>query len=381
MKWRGAALIALLVLFGLMFGSHFDDLGDLAGVLQRGQPGWLGVALLLQLLWFVNQAVLYRSIYHLLGLPARTLGLLPIVLASNFLNFVTPSASLGAVALFLDDARQRGLDPGKVALASVLRLVLNLVWFGMLLAFTLTVLAVRMQLMVEYLVAASVLLAAAALLIAGLLLTALRPDRVALLLGWFGRLVDRSGSALLQRDLLAEDRGRRFGMQFGQAASALWAGRRRLPQPWLHVMLFDALQLGVLYAMVRAFPGDGAAISLVTLIVVFTLGVLFSVVAITPQGLGVVEVTLLGAFTMVGFPMGRAAIVVLAYRGFSFWTPLMVGLGALRWVRGLGRPRGCVVRGHQRASGRRAHAHLHWEQHPRRLLALGQEPEEDRQDE
>ena len=25
--------------------------------------------------------------------------------------------------------------------------------------------------------------------------------------------------------------------------------------------------------------------------------------------------------------------VVLAYRGFSFWAPLLAGLGAMRWVR------------------------------------------------
>ena len=41
-----------------------------------------------------------------------------------------------------------------------------------------------------------------------------------------------------------------------------------------------------------------------TLVVVFTLGVLFSVVAVTPQGLGMVEVTLLGAFTMGGYRWG-----------------------------------------------------------------------------
>jgi uncharacterized protein (TIRG00374 family) len=99
-------------------------------------------------------------------------------------------------------------------------------------------------------------------------------------------------------------------------------------------MLFDALQIGVLYVIVRAFPGDGAPLSLVAHVVVFTLGVLFSVVAVTPQGLGVVEVTLVGAFTMAGVPMGRAAIVVLAYRGFCFWMPLLVGLVALRWIRG-----------------------------------------------
>ena len=338
MKWRTAALVALVVVFGLMFRSHFNDLADVIQVLQHGQPGWLVVAVGLQLLWFWNQAVLYRSIYDLLGLPARTTRLLPIVLASNFINFVTPSASLGAVALFLEDARQRGLDPGRVALASVVRLVLNLVWFGLLLSCSLTVLAVRMELLIEYVVAASLVLAAAALVIGGLVLAALRPDRLAQLLGWVGGLLDGLGRALLHRDLSAEERARRFGMQFGEAASALWAGRRRLPRPWLHVMLFDALQLGVLYAMVRAFPGDGAALSPVTLIVVFTLGVLFSVVAVTPQGLGMVEVTLLGAFTMVGLPMGRAAVVVLAYRGFSFWAPLLVGVGALRWVRGLGRP-------------------------------------------
>jgi hypothetical protein len=62
------------------------------------------------------------------------------------------------------------------------------------------------------------------------------------------------------------------------------------------------------------------------------------VVAVTPQGLGAVEITLVGAFTMVGLTMGRAAVVVLAYRGFTFWIPLLVGLAAVRWVPGLGRP-------------------------------------------
>jgi uncharacterized protein (TIRG00374 family) len=333
MTWRVVALAALLVFFAVTFSSHFNDLADVVGVLQRGQPGWLVAAVGLQLLWFLNQAVLYRSIYAVLGLPARTLQLLPVVLASNFVNFITPSASLGAVALFLADASQRGLDQGRVALASVVRLVLNLIWFVMLLTFTLIVLTARMELLLEYLIAALLLFAAAALVIGGLALAGFQPHRLASLLGRFAGLFDRLGFVLLHRDLSARDRARRFGLQFGEAAAALWAGRRCLPRAWLHIMLFDALQVGVLYAMLRAFPGDGSAIGAVTLVVVFTLGVLFSVVAVTPQGLGVVEVTLVGAFTMVGVPMGRAAIVVLAYRGFSFWAPLLAGLGAMRWVR------------------------------------------------
>ena len=219
MPWRVIVSGALVVLFGLTFGSHFKDFADVVGVLQRGQPIWIGIALVLQGLWFLNQTVLYRSIYDLLDLSARTTQLLPIVLASNFLNFVTPSASLGAVALFLEDERQRGLDPGRVALASVVRLMLNLVWFGLLLAFSLTVLAVRGQLMIEDLAAASLLLAAAGLVIGGLALAGLRPTWLAQGLASIGRVVDRLGTALLHRDVVGEDRAWRFGAQFGEAAA------------------------------------------------------------------------------------------------------------------------------------------------------------------
>ena len=329
--------MVLLSLFGLMFASHVGDLTETVDVLQRGQVGWLVVAVFLQLLWFANQAGLYQSIYQLLGLQTGAVRLLPTVLASNFLNFVTPSASLGAVALFLEDARQRGLDPARVALASVVRLVLNLVWFSILLVFALTVLSLRMQLVAEDLLAAAVLLVAALLVIVGLVLAGLQPSLLSSLLGWLGATVDSLGRVALRRDFRIQERAMLFGLQFGQAAGALWNGRRRLPRPWLHIMLFDGLQLGVLYAVLQAFPADRAVLSPVTLLVIFTIGVLFSVVAVTPQGLGMVEVTLLSAFTMFGVSMGRAAVVVLAYRGFIFWAPLLVGLGALRWVHGIGR--------------------------------------------
>src|SRR5918912_4005885 len=157
--WRAVLIVVLVGSFGLMFASHVGDITETVEVLQLGQVSWLVVAVFLQLVWFANQAALYQSIYQLLGLQTGAVRLLPVVLASNFLNFVTPSASLGAVALFLEDARQHGLDPARVALASVVRLVLNLVWFGLLLSFSLTVLAVRMQLLAEYVVAASLLLA------------------------------------------------------------------------------------------------------------------------------------------------------------------------------------------------------------------------------
>jgi glycosyltransferase 2 family protein len=97
-------------------------------------------------------------------------------------------------------------------------------------------------------------------------------------------------------------------------------------------MLFDLTQMAVLYAAFMAFSGSRPSIDLVTLVVGYTIGVLFSVVAITPQGVGVTEIRLIGYFAMPLQSSMLATVGVLAYRGLSFWQPLLVGIVALRWV-------------------------------------------------
>ncbi len=338
MKWRKIITVGLIILFGAVFIPQWGNLADLLNVLQRGRPIWILAALGLQLLWFLNQAALYQAIYALLGLPARVRRLLPIVLASNFVNFATPTASLGAIPLFLRDAEERGLDPGKVALTNVVRLLLNLAWFSLPLSFSLVVLFLRHKLRMYHIIASSILLAVTILMVAGIVMAGLRPGGFARRLGWAVGRLNRFGERLLKRDVLSEERARTFAGQFGEAAIVLWQGRRRLPRPLIHSMLHDGLELGVLYAMYMAFPGPGAPLSLVLLVTGYTIGVLFSVVAITPQGLGVVEGALVAAFTSLGLPMMRAAVVMLAYRGLSFWLPLVAGFAALRWVHGVGKP-------------------------------------------
>ncbi len=97
-------------------------------------------------------------------------------------------------------------------------------------------------------------------------------------------------------------------------------------------MLVDSLEIAVLGACFAAFPGAGHPVTLAMLITGYALGTLFLVVSITPQGLGVVEGVMTAVFVSLGVPLERAAIVVLAYRGLSFWLPLCVGFIALRWT-------------------------------------------------
>lgn len=338
MNWRRLISFGLIGLFAVVFIPRWMQFVDLIVVLRQGRLGWLAAGLAFQLLWFVNQAAFYQSIYRVLKLPARVSRLLPIVLASNFVNFATPTASLGGLPLFLDDARRRGLDEGKVTLTNVLRICLNLAWFSLLLSFSLVVLFVGHLLRPYHIIAAAVLLAGAMLMLAGLVLAGRRPDGFAQLLERLAAFVRHVGQRVLKRDLIEHGRASSVAHQFSAAAVALWTGRRQLVRPWIHTMLLDVLELAVLYAMFQAFPAAGPPLSVTHLVTGYSIGVLFSVVAITPQGLGVVEGALVAAFTQLGLPMGHAAVVVLAYRGLSFWLPMLVGFVALRWVRGLGTP-------------------------------------------
>ncbi len=66
------------------------------------------------------------------------------------------------------------------------------------------------------------------------------------------------------------------------------------------------------------------------------MGILFWIVSPTPQGIGVVEGVMTLVFTSLGVPAAVSTTVTLAFRGLTFWLPLIVGFIILRWVRTFG---------------------------------------------
>ena len=54
-------------------------------------------------------------------------------------------------------------------------------------------------------------------------------------------------------------------------------------------------------------------------------------IPITPGGLGFVEAGLTAMLTLAGVGAGAAVLATFAYRLFSYWLPLPVGLAAFGW--------------------------------------------------
>jgi hypothetical protein len=67
-----------------------------------------------------------------------------------------------------------------------------------------------------------------------------------------------------------------------------------------------------------------------TIIAGFSIGYLFWIVSPTPAGIGFVEGGLALALTTLNVSLGAAAVITLAFRGITFWIPLLFGMIAFR---------------------------------------------------
>lgn len=57
----------------------------------------------------------------------------------------------------------------------------------------------------------------------------------------------------------------------------------------------------------------------------YVAGLLFTIVSITPQGVGVAETVMVATLHSFGLPVPQAAVITLAYRGLLYWLPFFLG--------------------------------------------------------
>ncbi len=141
---------------------------------------------------------------------------------------------------------------------------------------------------------------------------------------------------------LSEDWPARITSEYADAARSLAERPARGLWPTLVACLAHAVDLLTIAALFAAFEQPVAPGAVVA---GFGIAVLFWIVAVTPQGAGVVEGAMSLAYVSMGVPAATATAVALAFRGLTFWFPALIGFVLLprlfpterREVRGLGR--------------------------------------------
>jgi uncharacterized protein (TIRG00374 family) len=313
----GAGLVAL----------SFGELENTLATLQKAHLRYLVLALALEALWMVNVGLTYKSIYHLLGIDESRDRLTLVAAASNFANIVAPTAGVSGMAVFTNDARQRGLPSGKALLAGALFLLIDLAAFLVVLSLSWIVLLRRNDLNAGE-ISASLLLLTVTCIFAFLLYLGYRSaDALGNVLARLARIVNPIVRPFLHRDYLSEERAHAFAAEIADGLADLPERPKHLLIPLLRALASKALLVGILICSFLAFD---VPFSAGTIIAGWAIGYLFLIVSPTPNGIGIVEGLMPLTLASLRVPYEAAVVVTLTYRAVTFWALLAVGAWAFR---------------------------------------------------
>jgi phosphatidylglycerol lysyltransferase len=320
----------LAIAFGYLVVSRFGEIQNLAETLAKGQIQWIFAAAALQGLYYIVWSASYKYAFYAVEVQSQVFDLLPVVIGSIFVNVIAPAGGTAGAALFMDDAARRGESPTKTAAGVLLQLLSDFAMLTLLVIIGLFYLSLQHELHI-YEVLGSIVLFLMVLSQASILMLGFwKPDWLERLMAWFQRTTDRVASLLHRDPFLVEGWSEMTSTEFSGAAITIASHPRSAltaAAVTLGGHLVDMASLGALFLAFGQQIGIGA------LIAGFSIGILFRVVSITPQGIGIVEGVMVLLFTSFGVPSGTATIVTLAFRGMTFWLPMIIGFLLIRRMR------------------------------------------------
>jgi uncharacterized membrane protein YbhN (UPF0104 family) len=305
---RSLALLGAVVLAVVAALVLVPGLGSLRDKFMGAQPGWLALAVALQLASCGSYVLVFRGVFcrRMSWRTSTEIGLSELAANSVFSIGGAGGLALGAWIL-----RRGGLPASFIARRTVA-------------FFLLTSLANVTFLGLGGLALATGLLSGSPGLLLGLIPAVAAAAAVVLALGarrLAGELARRSVRARLAAGASA------LGDGLDEAVRLLRTGDLAIIAGASGYMLFDVAMLGVCFA---AFGHDVPPAGV--LLVAYIIGQLGSLIPI-PGGIGGVDGGLIGTLVLYGVDAGDAAVAVIAYRGLLLTIPAVLGLPALAILR------------------------------------------------
>lgn len=327
MRMRKVLYLIIAVLGIVLLVSHFAEIRGVADVLLRANPAIMLFALLLQLCWLGVIGYTYHRLYAAVRIETRPLAMTQLTTAGIFINVVAPAGGMSSMALFLSNARNKGLSAARVTVASVLFILGEYTVTLLFVLISLALLAARRSLHWPESLSALVL----ALATSGLILLVLLGARSATLLGaTLSRIVrplNRFSRTLLRREVINPAKPHQFARELAEGLHLLRLRPLSLLEPFSLTVLNKLMLVMVLGYCFYAFD---LPLTWETVFCGFSISHLFVIVSPTPAGLGVVEGVMTMVLRSLGIPVEQAAVLTLAYRGVTFWFPFIVGMISLR---------------------------------------------------
>ena len=321
-------IVAVALMLGILFFiGQAAELQAIGETLRQGDWRFLAAALVLWLAWLVSIAACFRGIYRGLGIEESIATMLLLVSAANFVNVIAPSGGVGGITVFIAEARRRNYSPARAMVAGAVYVLFDYIAFLSVLALGLIVLIRRNDLNAGEIVASSILVTVAAVLAFLLYLGTRSAQALGRALAWMVRVVNRVVKPFTHRQYLSEQRAHEFARD---AAEGLLELRHNPHSMIIPVSMALTAKGFLVLILLLSFLAFQVPVSIGTVIAGFSIAYLFQIVSPTPAGIGIVEGALTLALRSMYVPLEAAALITLAYRGITFWLPLLVGMVCFR---------------------------------------------------
>lgn len=323
-------IIIALIMVGVVFILvNMTEVSTIAETLQNGDIRFILLAILLQAVWMINVSASYFFIYRALGLRERYFRLLLMSGSAYFVNLVAPTVGVGGLSIFVAEARRKGYSSARVTVAGAVVVMFDYLGFICVLVLGLIVLFRRNNLDTIELIASSLLIILA-IVWGSLLYLGMKSERR------FGRALARLANfanrllrPFIHRNYVSVKRAFHFARD---ASGGLFLLRQKPINLVLPAILGLTSKLLLMFILLSLFLAFDVPFSIGTIVAGFSMGYLFWIISPTPSGIGFVEGALTLGLSSLNVTLGAATVIALAYRGITFWLPMLYGMLTFRWL-------------------------------------------------
>ena len=296
-----------------------DQLVELVETIKKGSVIPLVAALCTQLGKYFAQSFAYSFAFEAVGERMDPRSTLPLVFGTFFMNTIAPSLNLAGTTLVVDDARRRGIPPGRATSAALLMQITVDSGFATIMLVGFAILAFTVGLSPLWFLLGLLVIALVTVMVLILVLGRKRPALVLRALRPIERLVDRIRVRFKKPPL--DSWVERTVGSFSDAAGLIAHNPKATAKAFGCSVVASLCELACF-----SLVGVGFGVTIPeALICGYVVATLFAMISITPQGVGVVEAAVVVAFTSFGESSAAGLSIALVYRGIVFWFPFLVG--------------------------------------------------------
>ncbi|MDO4183333.1 MAG: lysylphosphatidylglycerol synthase transmembrane domain-containing protein [Coriobacteriia bacterium] len=311
----GVVIIVVIAVFVL----RGDQLVELAETVKQGSLVPLLVAVCTQLGKYFAQSFAYKYAFCAVEESVSAKDMLPVVFGTFFMNTIAPSLNLAGTTLVVDDARRRGIEPGKATSAALLMQLSVDSAFMCIMVLSFVALTFTVGLEPVWFALGLIVLFIVGCMAGLLVLGYKKPETLVKVLTPISRLINRVLVKFKRNPMKPWVESTVKG--FSSAAGMMAKNPKTTAKVFGCSLIASCCELSA-FCLVGVGFGVTSPQPLVCGYVVATL---FAMVSITPQGVGVVEAAVTVAFTMFGSSAAAGIAIGLVYRCIVFWMPFLIG--------------------------------------------------------